>query len=83
MAYLMKIVFMFLPVLLYTNGKWCVCWGGGGPMYDPCTLHNVGWGRLVERQTIIEEIVFHINTNTYCHFCLMVQASVILSRNQI
>ena len=29
-------------------------------MYDPCTLYmnNVGWGRLVERQTIIEENIF-------------------------
>ena len=31
-------------------------------MYDLCTfyMNNVGWGRLVERQTIIEEIFFHI-----------------------
>ena len=54
-------------------------------MGDPCTLYmnDVGMGRLVERQTIIEEIIVHINTKTYCHFCLMVQASVILCRNQI
>ena len=37
----------------------------------------------MERQTIIEEIRFHINTKTYCHVCLMVQVSVILCRNQI
>ena len=37
----------------------------------------------MERQTIIEEIRFHINTKTYCHFCLVVQVSVILCRNQI
>ena len=36
-------------------------------MDDSCTLNmnNVGWGRLVERQTIIEEIIFHINTKTF------------------
>ena len=29
-------------------------------MYDPCTLYvnNVGYWKLVERQTIIEEIIF-------------------------
>ena len=61
-------------------------------MYDPCSfyMNNVGWGggggrgeRLVERQTISEEIRFPINIKTYCHFCLTVQISVILRRNQI
>ena len=33
--------------------------------------------------TNVKEIIFHNNTKTYCHFCLMVQASVILFRNQI
>ena len=36
----------------------------------------------MEQQTIIEEIRFHIDTKTYCHFCLMVEVSVILCRNQ-
>ena len=42
-----------------------------------------GLGRLMERQTIIEEIRFHIDTKPYCNFCLMVQVSVILCTNQI
>ena len=43
-------------------------------------IYVVRLWRLVERQTIIEEIIFHINTKADYHFCLMGQASVILCR---
>ena len=62
------------------DSQWAILY-----MYDPCSLYmnKCGFGRLVERQTVIEEIYFHINTKTYYHFCLIVQVSAILCRNQI